>query len=345
MATSKRRKRKKGSMSNDLVLLETQLRPLLPKLQQALADRMPAERLMRTIMVSCEKTPKLLECSRQSLFSSAMTAAFLGLEVDGVTGQGYLVPYNDKRLGLIAQFQTGYCGLNTLGARSGYSINADVVREKDDFEYMKGTGAYLRHKINMAEEGRIICAWAVAESKTLPALIEVLRLSDLEAVREKSQAANKGDGFSPWADPKVGRPAMYAKTCRRRLRRSMPMNALTRDYHLAARIDEAWEEQGLSSAISEDGQLIVDGRTESPFPPAQASETPPMQEIIGPKPDAEIERWKRELLEAAEGGLAPVSALWERLGKTSPRLQHALRQFKDKTIKPLAEQAETATTS
>ena len=62
-------------MGSSLAVIEQNLKPLLPKLQQVLAGRMPVERLARTVLVSCEKTPKLLDCSQQSIFNAAMSAA------------------------------------------------------------------------------------------------------------------------------------------------------------------------------------------------------------------------------------------------------------------------------
>jgi recombination protein RecT len=101
-----------------------------------LDKRVPVERLMQTIMISCERLPALLKCDRQSLFNSAMSAAVLGLEVDGVTGQAYLIPFAGK-----AQLVIGYKGFNTLAARSGITITGAVVREGDEFDYELGSAA------------------------------------------------------------------------------------------------------------------------------------------------------------------------------------------------------------
>jgi recombination protein RecT len=89
--------------ANDLVVFEKQLQPLAPRFAQVLGATMPVERLMRTVMISVERLPRLLDCDRQSLFNAAMSAACLGLEVDGVTGQAYLLPFKGK-----AQLVIGY---------------------------------------------------------------------------------------------------------------------------------------------------------------------------------------------------------------------------------------------
>src|ERR1700730_436240 len=134
-------------MSNDLAILESQLRPLAPKFSQVLATVMPVERFTRTLIVSCEREPKLLQADRQSLFNAAMTGAVLGLEADGATGQFFLLPFKvRKRDMIVVQPVIGYKGYSTLGARSGLTISGGVVREGDEFEYEEGSHAFLRHK-------------------------------------------------------------------------------------------------------------------------------------------------------------------------------------------------------
>ena len=55
--------------------LALQLAPLAPRFSEVLAGTMPVERLTRTIVISCERLPKLLECDRQSLFNAAKCCA------------------------------------------------------------------------------------------------------------------------------------------------------------------------------------------------------------------------------------------------------------------------------
>src|SRR5690349_20395490 len=127
-------------MGTALAVLEGQLAPLAPRFTEALAGTMPVERLTRTIVISCERLPKLLECDRQSLFNAAMSAACLGLEVDGVTGQAFLTPFARK-----AQLVIDYKGMNPLAARSGITISGAVVCDGDDFAFEKGSSPFVRH--------------------------------------------------------------------------------------------------------------------------------------------------------------------------------------------------------
>jgi recombination protein RecT len=234
-------------MSNELAVLETQLRPLAPHFAQVLGKTMPVERLMRTVMISVERLPQLLTCDRQSIFNAAMSAACLGLEVDGVTGQAYMIPFKGR-----AQLVIGYKGYNTLAARSGITITGAVVREGDEFDYQLGSAAYVRHKPK-GSKGTITHAWACAQSLDRPAVVEVLDYDELLAVRSRSPGAKRSD--SPWNDQIIGFPAMCQKTAKRRLARSMPLNVMQQ----AARLDEAVDEQGASAWISPDKGVVIDG--------------------------------------------------------------------------------------
>ena len=152
-----------ASVGSELVALEQQLKPLAPHFAQVLGKTMPVERLMRTIMISVERLPMLLQCDRQSIFNAAMSAACLGLEVDGVTGQAYLIPFKGR-----AQLVIGYKGFNTLAARSGITITGAVVREGDEFDYQLGSSAFVRHVPTLGNKGRIVAAWATATALQRP---------------------------------------------------------------------------------------------------------------------------------------------------------------------------------
>lgn len=282
-------------MSNELVALERQLEPLSPRFAQVLPPNIKVERLIRTIIVSVERQPALLKCERQSLFNAAMSAAVLGLEVDGVTGQAYLIPFANK-----VQLVVGYKGYNTMAARSGITITGGVVREGDLFEFELGSAAFVRHVPHLGSKGRLIAAWACATSKARPAVVCVLDIDELNAVKNKSPGAKRSD--SPWNDQAIGFPAMCEKTAKRRLARSLPLNII----QLAARMDEAVDEQGQSAWIGPDQNVVIEGDV---IPPRQDSRTPTAQELIEPDrefkttdviPTAEeyYEQWRVHMLNA-----------------------------------------------
>lgn len=331
---------------NALVALERQMQPLAPRFAEVLGKTMPVERLIRTVMISVERLPALLDCDRQSIFNSAMSAACLGLEVDGVTGQAYLIPFKGK-----AQLVIGYKGYNTLAARSGITISGGVVRDGDEFAYELGSAAFVRHVPKLGNKGRIIGAWATATSKDRPAVVAVMDIDELLAVKAKSPGARRSD--SPWNDTAIGFPAMCEKTAKRRLSRSLPLNIM----HMAARLDEAFDEQGQAAWISPDKGVILEGDV---IPPGQDSPTPTSAQLIGSTSDgarrtsaASPQRmtgevadepttaaeWDIKLGEAAKKGMKALADEW---AKVPLQFKSDLEAAKDRRHKPTAQAADKA---
>jgi len=290
-----------SSQSNALVALERQLEPLKPRFAAALAGVIPTDKLIQTVMVSVERLPALLDCDRQSVLMAAMSAACLGLQVDGVTGQAFLIPFKGR-----AQLVIGYKGLSTLAARAGITITGDVVREGDEFEFAKGTGAFVRHIPRLENRGRIIAAWAAAEHRDRPPVIEVLGIEELMAVKAKSPGARRGD--SPWNDQSIGFPAMCAKTAKRRLWRSLPLSNDMGPYHAASRMDEAVEEEGRPAWITPDRGLQIDGEAAA-IGPYEDSPTPSAAELTSPA----FAEWERsvDLVLSGDETAASLRGWWE----------------------------------
>jgi len=264
------------SVASELVIFENTLMPLAPHFEQALAGAIPVERLMRSIMVSVERNPKLLEANRQSLLNASMSAACLALEVDGITGQAFFIPFKG-----VAQLVIGYKGMNTLAARSGFTVQGEVVREGDAFDYELGDKGFVRHKPMLGKPDRpIIAAWATASANNRPSIISVLSYDDILEIRKKSPGASRSD--SPWNDSKIGFPAMASKSAKRRLSRAMPLNADPR-FHLAAAMEEAVEERGKAAWINPAHGLQIEG--EAYDAPRINHEQRSTQELISPRED------------------------------------------------------------
>lgn len=243
-------------MSNELTVIEKNLRSVEPHFAEVLQSTgVPAERVIRTVMVSIERLPKIAQCNMQSIMNAAMSAAVLGLEVDGTTGQAYLIPFGQH-----CQLVIGYKGFNTLAARSGYTIRSGLVREGDKFVWTPVSGTVLHEPI-LGNKGRITGAWARAVSNTLPSVSVALSIEELMAVKNKSPGARKKD--SPWNDPDIGFPAMCEKTVKRRLARSMPLNVM----QYAAAMDEGFEERGAKTYIQDpDEGVVIEGLAEEVDP-------------------------------------------------------------------------------
>lgn len=71
------------------------------------------------------------ECTNQSILSGALLGESLKLSPSPQLGQYYLVPFNDKNKGKVAQFQLGYKGYIQLAIRSGQYKKLNVLAIKE----------------------------------------------------------------------------------------------------------------------------------------------------------------------------------------------------------------------
>ena len=183
-----------------------EVRHLLDKMGPALAKGLPkhldAQRFARIALTSVQRNPILLECTTKSLLGSILEAGQLGLELDGVLGHAYLVPYRIKGV-RIAQLQVGYKGIIALAMRSGLvsTITANLVYEGDEFEFAFGTDERLHHipKWMRTEDGQrtpITHGYAYAKMRDGGVAWTVMTAEEIEAIRRKSKA--KDDG--PWVE-------------------------------------------------------------------------------------------------------------------------------------------------
>lgn len=313
------------SVASELIVFENALRPLTPHFEQALGNAMPVERLMRTIMISIERNPKLLQANRQTLLNAAMSAACLGLEVDGVTGQAFLVPFAGK-----AQLIVGYKGYNTLGARAGITIQGEVVREGDEFDYELGDRSFVHHKPKLGTRGPILASWATATALNRPAIVSVLGIDDLMLIKARSPAV-KGGFDTPWNEPILGFPAMCSKTAKRRLARSTPLNVM----QVAAAMEEAHEERGKLSWIDPTRGLQIEGEVHDG--PQINHEQRDTAQLLAPAEEKSAAEWDIELGDAAKKGGEALAAFWA----TIPREHKAtLKVALDRRHKATAAEAD-----
>jgi recombination protein RecT len=295
--------------------VQRQLQAMTPRFATALSApgvRVTADQLIMSIVTAVERTPQLLECNRQSLFLAAMSAAWLGLPCDGVTGQAFIIPFKKH-----AQLVVGYKGYNTLAARSGITLTGEVVRSGDEFDFDEGEG-FVRHKKSLApSDAPIVAAWAKAAANDRPPIVKVMALHELLTVKARSAGATRPE--SPWNDPSIGFPAMCEKTVKRRLARNLPLNVLT----VAARMEDAHDE-GAHAWITGENSLEV-------RPITDESPQPDTATLLAPPPSLDDHR--KTLTTAAEHGMQALEEAW----LTLPRcVKAALKPELDASYKPRA---------
>lgn len=88
------------------------------------------QRFISAIVSAANNNPALQECTNQSILSGALLGESLKLSPSPQLGQYYLVPYDDKERGKVAQFQLGYKGYIQLAIRSGQYKKLNVLAIK-----------------------------------------------------------------------------------------------------------------------------------------------------------------------------------------------------------------------
>lgn len=88
------------------------------------------QRFISAVVSAVQANPALQECTNQSILSAALLGESLKLSPSPQLGQYYMVPFNDKERGKVAQFQLGYKGYIQLAIRSGQYKKLNVLAIK-----------------------------------------------------------------------------------------------------------------------------------------------------------------------------------------------------------------------
>ncbi len=201
-------------------------------LSGALPKHVTVDRMVRVVLTAMNRTPKLLACTKESLWQSVMDCASLGLEPDAL-GRAYLIPYEDKKNNrTICQLQIGYKGLADLAYRSGMveSIQAQAVHEKDHFELAFGSNEKLDHKPYMdGDRGKVVAVYAYCKLKGGAFKFDVMSVRDVEVIRARSKSGNNGPWATDWNE-------MAKKTVFKRMAKTLPLSSEIRS---AIELDDA----------------------------------------------------------------------------------------------------------
>lgn len=109
------------------------------------------QRFITGVISAVNNNEDLKECTNQSILSGALLGESLKLSPSPQLGHYYLVPFNDKDKGKVAQFQLGYKGYIQLAIRSGQYKKLNVLAIKEgELEYFDPLNEEI--KINLMIE-------------------------------------------------------------------------------------------------------------------------------------------------------------------------------------------------
>jgi recombination protein RecT len=178
---------------------------------RALPKHLTPERFARVAITALTRTPKLQECTPESVMKCLLDCSAMGIEPDG--RRAHLIPYG-KECTLVIDYK----GLVELVRRSGdvAKIHADVVCENDDFEH--SMGEVVRHTYDLKKpRGEPYAAYAQVTLKDGSLQCEIMPREEIEKIRDKSsawQAWLKYKKEGPW---NIWPDEMWKKTAFRRV--------------------------------------------------------------------------------------------------------------------------------
>lgn len=220
---------------NPLVILKEQIDARESEYKAALPSHIPVEKFKRVLLTAVSQNPKLVQCERRSLFNACMLAAQDGLLPDG--REGAIVPFNDKKRGLVAQWFPMIAGLRKKVRNSGEIATWDcnIVYERDAFDFELGDEPRIYHRPNLGDRGSPIAAYSIAVLKSGEKSREVMSISEINKIRARSLARDSGPWVTDFSE-------MARKTVARRHSKVLPMSTdIEGIFH---RDDDLYQEEG-----------------------------------------------------------------------------------------------------
>jgi len=155
----------------------------------ALPKHMTPDRMLRVALTTVNTTPKLLDCSKESVLSAIMKCSAIGLEPDG--RNAHLIPYGSQ-----CQLIIDYKGLVALAERNGVqNIRAASICENDEFSFSVENGVIiLNHKIDWKKPRGDAYAYYASCVRNGMFDAEVMQRDEINAIRKRSKASGAG----PW---------------------------------------------------------------------------------------------------------------------------------------------------
>lgn len=235
----------------------------MKQIQNYFGDQKKALKFLSGVVSSIQRLPELLDCTPDSLINSFMIMAQLEFMPSAVSGEAYVLPYENKKQGVkIAQFQLGYQGIVTLLYKAGAkSVTSEIVRRNDKFSIINGS---ITHEIDpfktKEERGEAMGAYSIIVTQTGGKVEKFMRMDEIMA-HGKKFSKSFASAYSPWNPENDPEGWMPRKTVLKQTAKLAPKNETinlaiaedNKDSDLADRLEEA---KNLSSGMSM-GSLVA----------------------------------------------------------------------------------------
>ena len=205
----------------------------MKQIKNFFGNEQQAMKFLSSVMADVQRNPKLMECTPNSLINSYIMMAQLGFMPSGISGESYVLPYNNsKKVGaawvkvMEAQLQVGYQGLVTLFYKAGVEkITSAIVRKNDKTSFINGE---ITHEIDMTlsaeERGEAVGAYVTVlfrgEKNT-----KYMNGKDIIAHAKNFSKSYDPEGKnSPWNPANDPELTMWIKTVLKQHAKLLPKN-------------------------------------------------------------------------------------------------------------------------
>ena len=212
-----------------LAAMHGTLESMAEKFTDALPPEIDAAKFISVAKTTLTMNPSLLNADKTSLLATFMKAAQDGLLLDGK--EAAAVKYGNS-----IQYLPMLEGVLKTLHNSGLikTISAEVVYEKDLFDYELGSTPKITHKpLITGDRGKPICVYAIAITSNDGQYIEIMNMAEIEKCRQVSRASSSP--HSPWVK---WFDQMAKKTVIHRIAKRLPKNDAINS---VVRIDEDTE--------------------------------------------------------------------------------------------------------
>ncbi len=239
-----------GDLALFLAKRMAQIKSVLAK-----SSSLTPEKMARIALNELRGNEFLTKCALsnpEAYVNAIVQAAHLGLEIGGVLGQAYLVPFKGE-----IKMMVGYRGLLSLARRSGEitSINAEIVYSNDAFDLSLGLEANVMHKPKIiGDRGSPVLVYMVAHFRDGGHHFEWMSVDEVMKIKERSsavQSAKKSGKTTPWD---TDTDEMIRKTVVRRGWKYLPMSI---EMQSAQQIESAIEQDRTVMIDSNDGTVLI----------------------------------------------------------------------------------------
>lgn len=210
-------------MSQELTIITKEIKAL----ESRMISLLPKEVAQREISFALQHiaaSPQLQKCSIQSLQSAVFNIANIGLSLNPISKQAYLVPKWDKSAQCyVAKLEPSYVGLAKTLTDCGAvkSLRTQLVYRNDVFECDLALGTIKHNPPGFDNRGDVTGCYSLAMLPDGQTMLEMMSLQEVYDIRQRSDSyvSEKTRQYSPW-ETSFGE--MFRKSVIRRLYKYLP---------------------------------------------------------------------------------------------------------------------------